>query len=158
MKCCCLLMEVSSTSDHQPNTCRRLILHLPARLWWSVCPQPDRPPGPQRPAAVPHPEENQTNKEQHGHLAPVYWFECLIRAESSAMNTHMKWLQSHLRSNYQFGSCGGDSWGVSQRGKSVQLNCHQSVPWRTCDIPRYSKTIIVPAWVTLDGPKRSSKN
>lgn len=56
---------------------------------------------------------------------------------------HMKWLHSHLRSNYGFWSCGGDSWGVSQRGKPVQLNSHQSVRWHTCDTPRYSKTIII---------------
>lgn len=57
---------------------------------------------------------------------------------------HMKWLHSHFRSNYQFWSWGSDSWGVGQRGKSVQLNSHQSVFWHTCDIPRYSKAVIIP--------------
>lgn len=50
---------------------------------------------------------------------------------------------SGCRSNYRFWSCGGDSWGVSQRGESVQLNSHQSVRWHTRrHIPRYSNTII----------------
>lgn len=89
---------------------------------------------------------NKRTKQQMCKFTCVYWIEYELDAPSCisvVLWIHMKWLHSHSRSNYQFWSCGSDSWGVSQRGKCVQLNSHQSVPWHTCDIPRYSKTIII---------------
>lgn len=146
-------------SIHQPRQVHRrktrCKLPLPARLSWSESPQPDRPPGPRRPAAAPRPEkQHNSTKSMWINMCVLNWILNLLISvrchEYSWSGCILIW-----EVIISFGAAAVTA-GVSVREENpfswILTNLFPGIRAIFLVIPRQSSS---PALVILDCPKQS---